>query len=477
VTGATGYVGGRLVPRLLDRDHQVRVLVRDATRIAGRPWLPFVEVVEGDLLRPDSLPPALAGIEAAFYLVHAMSAGRDFADRDRAAAEAFAAAAGHLAQVVYLGGVQPPTHSRPSQHLRSRAEVGELLRASLPVTEFRAGPVIGSGSASFEMVRYLTERLPVMGAPRWILNPVQPIAIRNVLDYLLGALDRGPLGVVDIGAEILSFREMILGYAAVRGLRRLIIPVPILAPSIAARLVGLVTPIPNALAVPLIEGVSHPLLADTRLAQRHFPEIVPMGYREAVERALERIEQQKVETRWSGALGGAERVELADREGMIREVRTIDFSAPPSAVFGAFSGLGGDRGWLTWRWAWWLRGLADGLIGGPGLRRGRRDPDTLLVGEAVDFWRVEAVDPPRLLRLRAEMKLPGSAWLQWEAIPNGAGTRLVQAALFHPTGLAGTLYWRLLYPLHRLIFSALARAVGRRADRLAAAQSRITPAT
>lgn len=468
VTGATGYVGGRLVPRLLEHGHSVRVLIRDARRIAGRSWLPAVDVVEGDLLRPDSLPPALAGVQSAFYLVHAMSSGRDFAARDRVAAGAFAAAAGHLGHVVYLGGVLPPHGSAPSEHLRSRAEVGELLRASLPVTEFRAGPVIGSGSASFEMVRYLAERLPVLVAGRWILNPVQPIAIRDVLAYLVGALERGPLGIIEIGAEVLSFRRMILDYAAIRGLRRVVIPLPFLAPGLAARWVGLVTPIPNALAVPLIEGVSYPLTADTRAAHYHFPQLVPIGYRNAVQLALARIEQQKVETRWSGALGNASRVELADREGMIREVRTIDLDASPVTVFRAFTGLGGERGWLVWNWAWWLRGLADRIIGGPGLRRGRRHPDTLLIGEAVDFWRVEAIEAPRLLRLRAEMKLPGSAWLQWEAIQSGTGTRLVQSALFHPTGLTGTLYWNLLYPFHRFIFSDLVAAVGRRAQAMAA---------
>jgi uncharacterized protein YbjT (DUF2867 family) len=462
VTGATGYIGGRLVPRLLERGHEVRVLVRDAGRIAGRGWAGSVEVAEADLLNPPTLPAALEGIEAAFYLVHSMSAGRDFAAMDARAARAFAGAAAGLRLAVYLGGLMPKA-GQASAHLRSRATVGGILREWLPTTELRAGPIIGAGSASFEMVRYLTERLPVMVAPRWVGNPVQPIAVRDVLDYLLAALDQGPLGVVEVGADPLSFKRMMQVYAEVRGLKRVIVPVPVLAPGLAARWVGLVTPIPNRLAVPIIEGVIHPLLADTARAESLFPAVRPLPYRRAVEQALEAIGHEEVETRWSGALGSGSTVELSDREGLIREVRTLRVGTSPRAVFETFSGLGGERGWLVWNWAWWLRGLVDRVTGGPGLRRGRRHPRELLPGEALDFWRVEAVEPPRLLRLRAEMRLPGQAWLQWEALPDGDGTRLVQTALFAPVGLAGALYWNLLYPAHRTIFSGLVRAIAREA--------------
>jgi len=462
VTGATGYIGGRLVPRLLERGHTVRLLVRDAGRIAGRPWAGRVEIVEGDLLERASLPPALAGVEAAFYLVHSMAAGRDFAAMDTRAAHAFVGAAAGIPLVVYLGGLVPK-NGQPSTHLASRAEVGEILRAGVPTTELRAGPIIGAGSASFEMVRYLTERLPLMVAPRWVTNLVQPVAVGDVLDYLLAALEHGPLGVVEVGADQLSFRGMMETYAEVRGLSRVIVPVPVLAPGLAARWVGLVTPIPNRLAVPIIEGVVHPLLADTSKAWRFFPGIKPVSYRRAVELALAATEQGEVETRWSGALGSGSTVELSDREGLIREVRSVHVEASQQAVFEVFSGLGGERGWLVWEWAWWLRGLLDRLTGGPGLRRGRRHPRELLTGEAVDFWRVEAVEPPRLLRLRAEMRLPGRAWLQWEAVPERTGTRLVQTALFAPVGLHGALYWGVLYPAHRLIFSGLVRAIAREA--------------
>ena len=299
VTGATGYIGGRLVPVLLEAGHRVRVLVRDPERIVGRSWADAVEVVVGDLLRPETLAAACDGVDVAYYLVHAMYAGADFAERDRTAARNFVAAAQRVRHVIYLGGLLPAGEVS-SVHLTSRAEVGEILRSGLPTTEFRAGPIIGSGSASFEMVRYLTERLPAMVAPRWILNEVQPIAVRDILGYLLAALEREPAGVVDVGTAPLSFRQMMLEYAAARGLGRLIVPVPVLAPKLAALWVGLVTPIPNSLAVPLVQGIVQPVVASTDRARSLFPDVVPISYRRAVDLALERTEAGLVETRWSG---------------------------------------------------------------------------------------------------------------------------------------------------------------------------------
>jgi len=463
VTGATGYIGGRLVPRLLERGHQVRVLVRDPRRLGGREWDERVEVVQGDLLDPDSLQGATDGMDAAFYLVHAMHAGGDFEARDRKAATHFVEASRDLPLLVYLGGILPDSEGRThSHHLRSRAEVGRILREGLPATEIRAGPIIGSGSASFEMVRYLTERLPAMVAPRWILNEVQPIAVRDVLSYLVGAAERGRgLGIVEVGTDPLTFKEMMEGYARVRGLRRFIVPVPVLTPRLAGLWVGLVTPIPNAIALPLVEGVVQPVVGDVSRARELFPEIRPIPYQRAVELALERIETGAVPTRWSGALNEEETFEYEDREGIVREIRSRHVAAPPEQVFRAFTSLGGDRGWLVWNWAWALRGLLDQLVGGPGLRRGRRDPVQLRPGESVDFWRVEAMEPGRLLRLRAEMKVPGRAWLQWEALPEDGGTRLVQKALFAPSGLPGILYWHVLFVFHAFIFSSLIDAVGK----------------
>jgi uncharacterized protein YbjT (DUF2867 family) len=464
VTGATGYVGGRLVPRLLGRDRAVRVLVRDPGRVADRAWAASVQVARADLRTGEGLADALRGVSIAYYLVHSMSGGGDFAELDREAARRFGSAAREagVGLVVYLGGLLPPDSA--SEHLLSRAEVGALLAAAVPTTELRAGPIVGSGSASFEMVRYLTERLPLMLAPSWIDHEVQPIAVRDALSYLTQAADLPPLGIVDIGGERLTFRRMVETYAELRGLRRAIWTVPALLPHLAARWIGALTPIPNSLAVPIVQGMMQSLVADTRRAREFFPGVKPLDYRTAVALALERVDKGEVETRWSGALGHGPTAELEDSEGLARETRSRLVRASPEAVFRAFSGVGGDRGWPAWEWAWILRGALDRLAGGPGLRRGRRHPDEILTGEALDFWRVEAVSPPRLLRLRAEMRLPGRAWLQWEALPEDGGTRLVQTALFAPTGLLGTAYWYGLYPFHQYIFSAMVDALARRAE-------------
>ncbi len=463
VTGATGYIGGRLVPLLLDEGHKVRVMVRDPSRVAGRSWTGLVEVVAGDVEDPASLARAAEGMDAAYYLVHLMGGGGDFVSRDRAAAQNFVKAAAGIGHVIYLGGLVPEAE-KISDHLASRAEVGEILRAGLPTTEFRAGPVIGSGSASFEMVRYLTERLPAMIAPRWILNQVQPIAVRDILSYLVLALGRGPSGVYNVGSDRLSFKGMMQGFAAVRGLRRLIVPVPVLAPRLAALWVGLVTPISNRLAVPLIEGVVHPVVADTSRAEQDFPGVRPLPYPEAVSRALQQTSEDLVTTRWSGALGDAPSFELSQSEGMILEIRRFHSTADPQSTFNAFASLGGSTGWLFWNWAWVVRGLMDQMVGGPGLRRGRRHPTRLEQGDAVDFWRVERIDEPHLLRLRAEMKVPGRAWLQLETEPDGDGTMLTQKAIFEPHGLGGQLYWNALYPFHKIMFSGLVRRIAARAE-------------
>ncbi len=463
VTGATSYIGGRLIPRLLALGHQVRVLVRDRERIAHREWTDLVEVVVADLrnLPPDS--DLCDGIEVAYYLVHSMIDGSDFCRVDRECALNFSSAASGVEHVIYLGGLLPGGDD-VSDHLRSRAEVGSILRRFLPVTEFRAGPIIGSGSASFEMVRYLTERLPLMVTPRWVENQVQPINIAAVLEYLTEAAAGPPLGVVEIGGSALSFRQMMEQYAEVRGLKRTIIPLPVLAPRLAALWVGLVTPIPNSLAVPLVEGVVHPVVGDNRRALELFPEVTVLDYKTACDKALERTAEEAVETRWSNSLQGRNTFQLRDRRGTIREVRQVLVKAPPERVFEAFTGIGGERGWLVWNWAWRLRGLLDQLLGGPGLRRGRRHPDQLLPGEALDFWRVEKVNKDSQLVLRAEMKVPGKAWLVWETQPQEEGARLVQTALFQPKGLAGVLYWYLLYPVHGWIFSDLARAIADTAE-------------
>jgi hypothetical protein len=365
--------------------------------------------------------------------------------------------------IIYLGGLQPQAR-KISKHLRSRAEVGEILRSHCSTTEFRAGPIIGSGSASFEMNRYLTERLPVMITPRWIFNPVQTLAIGDLLAYLTAALDHPPLGIVEIGSTPVSFKQMMLTYARIRGLKRLIIPTPLLAPWLAGHWVGLITPIPNTIARPLINGVISPVLGDTGKAGDTFPNIHPMSYEAAVRLALSECHDNCIETRWCDSGGHRPDYEVVDKEGMIREMRSLYTPASPDHVYRIVSSLGGDRGWLKWSWAWGLRGLLDRIAGGPGLRRGRRHVTEVRTGDAVDFWRVERVVSPHLLRLRAEMRLPGDAWMQWEIRSEAQGTILIQTALFKPLGLAGLLYWYILLPIHKRIFRDLARAIIREAE-------------
>jgi len=473
VTGATGYIGGRLVPRLLDAGCAVRCMVRDAARLQGRPWLGQVEVVRGDVLMPETLGPAMQGVDVAYYLVHSMGGGENFHQRDLAAARAFGQAAREagVRRIVYLGGLGDP-NSQLSAHLRSRQQTGDALRESgVPVTEFRAAVIVGSGSLSFEMIRYLTERVPIMICPRWVFVRVQPIAIRNVLDYLAGALQvpESAGRIVEIGgADVLTYGEMMTRYARVRGLKRWLVAVPVLTPRLSSYWVHLVTPIPGPIAQPLIEGLRNEVVVRNDDARRLFPGIQPLDYDSAVRAALEQLQAANVETAWSDALattqGDARPVTLTTQEGMVLEHRQMVVDAPPEAAFRAFTGLGGQRGWLYMNWAWQLRGIADRLIGGVGMRRGRRDPDQLRVGDALDFWRVEAVEPDRLVRLRAEMKVPGQAWLQFQAKPQPDGrTLLSQTAFFAPKGLLGWLYWYALYPIHSLIFSGMIRKVADRA--------------
>lgn len=479
VTGATGYVGGRLVSRLLESDYGVRVLVRDQARLQGRPWLDRVEVAEGDVTRPETLPAAMAGIGHAYYLIHSMSQGHGFEDKDRRAAAGFAAAAraAGVRRIVYLGGLGDPAQGL-SPHLRSRQEAGEALReGGVPVSEFRAAVVVGSGSISFEMIRYLTERIPVLVCPRWVYTKTQPIGIDDVLAYLVAApaVDESSGCIIEIGgADVLSYGDMMLGYARARGLRRWLLPVPALTPRLSSYWVHWVTPVPASIAQPLIEGLRSEVVVRDDLARRLFPDICPVGYDEAVRRALDGLESGEVDTVWCDSLatsaGDAAPVCLITDQGMTVERRERLVRAPAAAVFQAFSGLGGSRGWPALGWAWRLRGAIDRLAGGVGFRRGRRDPDDLRVGDVLDFWRVEAIEPGRLLRLRAEMKVPGSAWLEFEAAPAAGGTtRLLQTALFAPAGLLGHVYWYAMYPFHALIFGRMARRIGEEAEALASA--------
>jgi uncharacterized protein YbjT (DUF2867 family) len=472
VTGATGYVGGRLVPRLLENGYRVRCLVRDPDRLQGRPWHSQVEIVAGDVLQPDSLAPAMQDVTAAYYLIHSMGGGADFHQRDMTAASNFsqAAQAAGVERLIYLGGLANP-ETALSEHLRSRQQTGDALRSGgVPVTEFRAGVIVGSGSLSFEIMRYLTERVPVMICPRWVYTRTQPISIRDVLAYLTAALSAPESAgrIIEIGgADVITYGEMMQLYAEVRGLKRLMIPVPVLTPRLSSYWVDLVTPIPAAIARPLIEGLRNENVVSEPGAAEIFPHIQPVGYRTAVERTLNALQASNVETAWSDALivsqGDAPPVILTTHEGMILERRQRLVAASPAAVYQIFTGLGGKRGWLYMNWAWGIRGFLDRLVGGVGVRRGRRDPDDLRIGDALDFWRVEAIEPDQLLRLRAEMKVPGKAWLQFKVTPQDGQTHLSQTAFFAPKGLFGWLYWYALYPLHSLIFSGLIDQIARRA--------------
>ncbi len=476
VTGATGYIGGRLIPQLLEAGYRVRALVRNASRLQGRPWVSGVEVVTGDILDLDTLSPAMADVEVAYYLIHSMRGNDDFQQRDLTAARNFGAAA-HAAQVkriIYLGGLGDP-ESDLSKHLRSRQLTGEALRESkIPVTEFRAGVIVGSGSISFEMIRYLTERVPIMICPQWVYTRIQPIGIADTLKYLVAALTTPESAgqVIEIGGrDVITYRMMMLGYARARGLRRVMIPVPLLTPRLSSYWVHWITPIPSDIARPLIEGLRNEVIVRDRRAQELFPSIQPLDYETVVGNALWHLQASEVETSWSDALVSSmpnrAPTIMTTHEGMLLEQRQRLVHASPETTLRAVFRLGGARGWPSLNWAWRIRGMLDRLVGGVGFRRGRRHADDLRIGDALDFWRVEAIEP-NLLRLRAEMKVPGLAWLQFKVEPvDNGNTNLIQTAYFAPKGLFGFLYWYTLYPIHGLIFSRLIHELARRAEQMA----------
>ena len=490
--GATGYVGGRLAPRLLAAGHSVRCLARDASKLEALSWANQADLLAGDLLDERSLARAFDGIDVVYHLVHSMAGGADFAAADRRIARnvARAAAAAGVRRIVYLGGLgEDRGDGRFSEHLRSRAEVADvLLDGNAPVTVIRAGVIIGSGSASFEMLRYLVETLPVMVTPRWVRSRVQPIAIRDVLRCLIGVLQVTGADdhIFDIGGpDVLTYQEMMTVYAQAAGLpRRAIIIVPLLTPRLSSSWVGLVTPVPARIARPLVDG----LVSDAVVSGGDdIARIVPgpsLSYRDAVRLALQHVRDHEIETSWREA-------DLADydpaapypgdpewsggtRYGDVRQVRS---AAPADQVFAQVCAIGGEAGWGPFNWAWRVRGLLDRAIGGIGLRRGRRDPRLLRVGDALDFWRVVDLQAPRhdkpgLVRLRAEMKLPGTAWLEFRVAEettaragHGSGSVLQQRAVYLPRGLSGRLYWWAMVPFHQVIFPAMAASLVRRADR------------
>jgi uncharacterized protein YbjT (DUF2867 family) len=474
VTGSTGYIGGRLVPRLIEAGHDVRVLVRQPEKLRNIPWALKVDIREGDLQSAEAVSAAMQGVDVVYYLVHSMGQKGDFEQRELDCAHnvAKAARSAGVTRIVYLGGLHPEGVEL-SKHLRSRSEVGEILMASgVPTLALQAGVIIGSGSTSFEMIRHLTDVLPVMTAPKWVGNKIQPIAVRDVLYYLLAAADV-PASVnraVDIGGpEVLTYMEMMNEYAVEAGMRkRAILKLPVLTPYLASQWVNLVTPIPRALAVPIIESLQHDCVmknndVDALIAP---PAEGLLPYRRAVHLALGKMQAGDIETSWqNSSVDGAPSDPLpSDPEWAGHKVyldaRSEACAAPAAELWKVIEGIGGDHGWYSMPMAWAARGFADKLVGGVGLRRGRVHPDKLKVGEALDWWRVERVDHGSYLRLRAEMRVPGLAWLEMtaESLPDGTSV-YHQRAVFFPRGLTGRLYWLSILPMHGIIFSGMARRI------------------
>lgn len=464
LTGATGYIGGRLLPLLVAEGCRVRCLARQPDHLVSR--VPEgVEVVQGDLLDAESLQTAMTGIDAAYYLVHSMGSKGDFEEKDRRAAGNFGAAAraAGVRRIIFLGGLSEDGPEL-SAHLRSRHEVGETLRASgVPVLEFRASIIIGSGSLSFEMIRALVERLPVMVMPRWVRVKAQPIAIGDVLAYLLAALRRETLESVIFeigGPDRVSYGELMREYSQQRGLRRLMLPVPLLTPYISSLWLGLVTPLFARVGRKLIASIRHPTVVRDNAAESAFP-IRPIAAREAIARALRNEDARLAQTRWSDAMSTTEPAQWGGTRfgNRLVDSRATFVAAPPEQVFAAVERIGGETGWYYTTWLWTVRGWLDLLMGGVGMRRGRRDPDRLHVGDTLDCWRVEALEPDKRLRLTAEMRLPGRAWLEFEVQADGEGTQLRQTATFDPLGLWGLAYWYGVWPLHQLVFVGMLQGV------------------
>jgi uncharacterized protein YbjT (DUF2867 family) len=465
VTGASGYVGGRLVQELEARGERVRCLARRPDFVKARVG-DGTEVVQGDVLDPESLKGAMAGVDVAYYLIHSMGSAGDFEAEDRRAALNFAAAAREagVRRIVYLGGLgREPGLSR---HLRSRQEVGRILRESgVRTVELRASIVIGSGSLSFEMVRALVQKLPVMVTPRWVSQPAQPLAIEDLIEYLVSAaeVELSESAVVEIGgADRVSYMDIMKEYARQRGLRRFLIQVPVLSPRLSSLWLGLVTPVYARVGRELIDSIRNTTTVEDDSARRLFPDVQPRGIREAIARALLNEDREFAVTRWSDALSsGAAPPQWG---GVVFGSRVVDSRSvrvprPPREAFAPVRRIGGDTGWYYGKWLWRLRGFLDLLVGGVGVRRGRRDPENLVPGDTLDFWRVEALEPDRLLRLTAEMKVPGRAWLQFEVEPDGEGSLLRQTSIFDPRGLLGLAYWYGLYPLHQLVFAGMLRGI------------------
>ena len=480
VTGATGYIGGRLIPRLLEEGVTVRVLVRHPERIAQHPWYDQVEIVSGDADDPATCVEALKDVDVAYYLIHAIGSAGNLEENERHTATVFAQAAksNNVGRIIYLGGLQ--NDFKLSPHLQSRAEVGNiLLNSGVPIIAYGAAVIIGSGSLSFEMLRYLTEILPAMITPRWVRTKIQPIAIRDVLRYLVEArnLPAGINRTFDIGGpDIMTYQKMMHGYAKVAGLRkRIILPINILSPGLSARWIGLVTPVPKKIARPLVDSLKTEVICAEHDIKQYIPDPPEglLGFEDSVAIALTRIRQANVTSRWSSAsmVGEPSEPLPTDPEwaggSLYTDNRSVPSNSTPESLWKIIEGIGGENGWYSFPLAWGTRGVIDRFFGGPGIRRGRRDPNKLLAGEIVDFWRVEECIPGELLRLRAEMHMPGLAWLELRVEKNDAGETIYgQNAIYHPKGLAGHAYWWSVWPFHGFVFGSMTRNITKAAARL-----------
>ncbi|MBI5296898.1 MAG: SDR family oxidoreductase [Chloroflexi bacterium] len=464
VTGATGYIASRLIPRLLERGYRVRALARQPWRLKGRAWFRHVEVVAGDVMDPSTLPAALEGVHTAYYLIHSMSSGKGYTEKETDGARNFAEAAesAGVEHIIYLGGLADP-HAKIAAHMRSRIETGEALRdCRVPVTEFRAGVIVGPGSISFEMIRFMTELLPLVPGPTWMRNQSQPISAQNVFDYLLAALD-DPAGrgqVFEIGGpDLMIYSQLMLDYARLRGLNRRMFLLPYIPLWFMAFGVGLTTPVPPRIAYALIDGLRSDSRVQEPTVQRVFPSVQLIAFHQAVLDSLAQLHPDQLEPVWTD---GRRPVVNVRHEGFFINHRSLRVDAPPEAVWRVLHTLGGKDGWLYADFLWKLRGGLDALLrpqktSRPSPLRG----SNLQTGDILDFYRVEDINSTRLL-LRDEMRVPGDSWMEWQVIPDGDSTHLTQTGYFAPRGLPGFLYWNLLYPIHEFVFRGMFAEIARR---------------
>jgi uncharacterized protein YbjT (DUF2867 family) len=471
VAGASGYVGGRLVPKLVENNYSVRCMARSPEKLKARNW-PDVEVVQGDVLKPETLPSALQGIDIAYYLIHSMGSTQDFESIDITAAKNFGITAKNagVKRIIYLGGLAKETGDL-SAHLQSRQDTGKYLaETGVPVTELRASIIIGSGSASFEIIRDLTKKLPLMITPKWVKSLCEPIAIENVIEYLIACIEE-PRTIGQIleigGGEVLSYRKMMKSVAEVMGKKIIMIPVPVLTPRLSAYWLNIVTTVPMSIAFPLVEGLRN----DSVCTDRRIREWIPvnlLSFKNAVEISLKSDAAGNIESRWTEASGTESKEPiLTDSKKLLQDKQIIETPLKSDRIFDTILQIGGNVGWYYADWTWKLRGLMDRMIGGVGMRRGRRHPSEIRVGDAIDFWRVEEFRQNSHLKLKAEMKLPGIAWLEFKVDTNSQGNTLFQQiATFEPDGWPGILYWYLMAPAHFFIFKHMARNIVKKSSNI-----------